>query len=214
MPSSKLKVDHLHMVCLENQFRMPKYLQETPEAGKRMAEFRSDEFGTRHEPTRMDHTARRMLPEDVIAADQQALAVAVKKAEKTGLAPDKQKDTAQMLYEFETISAGSLWWGGVYFDELSELEFAALKSGLAYSSRGKAGDGGVLFMIGAKSSVGFGRVSAKFSGSIRELAVPQYEPSDLPIPQDNDSAEPNIDGYVAHLREKREDILTLLKAVA
>jgi hypothetical protein len=213
MPRSKLVVDHMHLVCLENQFRMPKHLKETPEAAMRMAEFRSEEFGTRHEPTRMDLVARRMLSEETVAADQKALAVVVDQAKRGAPAPDKQEGTAQMIYEFETVAAGSLWWGGLYFDELTELELAALKSGLAYASRGKAGDGGIVFMMGAKSSVGFGRVSAQFSGSIRELAVPQYEPSDLPIPKE-DTADTGLDGYVSHLREKKEDILALLKVVA
>lgn len=213
MPASKLKVRHLHLVCMQNRFRMPDHLKETPEANKRAAEFRSEEFGTRHEPTRMDHTARRMLLDAVIAEDQKELSLAASQMN-AGVARDKQPGSAQMLYEFETVAAGSLWWGGVEFDELTELELAALKSALAYASRGKAGDGGILFLLGAKSSVGFGRVSAQFSGAIREIAAPQYEPSDLPVPRGRASAEEDLDGYVAHLRDNREAILDLLQAVA
>jgi hypothetical protein len=212
MPPSKLKVDHLHLVCQENLFRMPAHLQKTPEAEKRMAEFRSEEFGTRHEPTRMDHTAKRMLPAEILEADQKSMSLAADQVDR-GTAREKQSGTAQMLYEFETITTGGLWWGGLWFDELTELELAALKSGLAYAARGKAGDGGIVFMLGAKSSVGFGRVSAQFTGALREVSAPQYKTSDLPVPGDKkDGTE--LKSYVVHLKENKDDILALLQAVA
>lgn len=209
MPPSKLKIDHLHLVCQENLFRMPAHLQQTPEAAKRMAEFRSEEFGTRHEPTRIDHAARRLLPAAVIEADQESLALAATDWDR-GVAREKQEGTAQMIYEFETVAAGALWWGGLYFDELTELEIAALKSGLAYAARGSAGDGGIIYMVGGKSAVGFGRISLQFSGALRGITAPQYAQSDLPVPTESDK----LDGYIDHLRSNKEDILSLLKAVA
>lgn len=212
MPPSKIRVDHLHLVCNENLFRMPGHLQKTPEASRRMAEFRSEEFGTRHESTRIDHVARRMLPQETIDKDQELLSIAAEQAE-CKIARGKQPGSAQMIYEFEVLSPGTLWWGGLWFDELTELEFAALKSGLAYASRGKAGDDGIIFMLGAKSSVGFGRVSAKFTGAIREISTPQYKPSELPVP-DHKNDKKELNSYVNHLQSNKKDILTLLQMVA
>lgn len=208
MPPSKLKVDHFHLVCVENVFRMPSHLQKSSESKKRMAEFRSEEFGTRHEPTRLDYVAQRMLASGELEADQKALSLAAEKVD-AGIARKKQAGTAQMLYEFETMVTGSLWWGGLWFDELTELELAALKSGLAYMARGKCNDG-VIFMLGAKSSVGFGRMSIKFAGALREICIPQYQETDLFVP--NDSTE--LKSYVNHLRTNRDSIMELLKTVA
>ncbi|MGW8180751.1 MAG: hypothetical protein ACWGQW_18620, partial [bacterium] len=162
MAPSKVKVDHLHLVCLENQWRMPESFLGREEAKHRAGEFREESFGTRHEPTRAIAEARRIVLADIVAKEDEPTA-------------KKNSESVQMIYDFEVISAGSLWWGCLWFDELTELELLALKSALAYMSRGKSGSKIKLF-VWAKSSVGYGRAVANLGSSLRLADDSSYSP--------------------------------------
>ena len=210
MTKSKLSVDIVHLVCMENAWRMmPDSCRTAPQADKSLWEFRGEEFGTRHEASR-DPRVMRMLS----AGDKALLVAEVTSKKKSkddeGKAQKKSKASSQMIYEFQTIAAGSLWWGGMDFHDLTDMERAALLSGLGYSCRGMQ-DGRYRFALGAKSSIGFGAVAAQFDGSVRQLASPGYESSDALVPA---VGKDDLDAYREHLRDSRPDIMALLTRIA
>lgn len=213
MTASRVSVDNLHLVCAENDWRLPESLREHPNAKLRVGEQIDDAFGTRHEPTRADHTARRLLSTGDAAKDLEALEEAAAKASK-GEMSARASDSAQMIYTFEVIKPGSVWWGGLYFDELTTHELAALKSGLAYSTRGRDADDGLVLHLGAKSSVGYGRMSASLAGAIRRVEAPVYEPDNALVPAGREAQGDDVEGYVDHLRTNRDAILKALKEAA
>lgn len=218
MTSSRLSIDNLHLVCAENDWRMPEALRDHPHAGMRVGELIDDAFGTRHEPTRANHVARRMLAVEKLDSDNRSLDERIEAAIEDGgkkLSKPKETrpdDSAQMIYDFEVVKAGAAWWGGLYFDDCTDHELAALSSGLERACVGGGPDGGMLFRLAAKGSIGYGRVSARLSGSMRRLALPGYEQSSLPVPAQNE--QPAVDSYVSHLRANRDAILKALKAAA
>jgi len=210
MTSSKLSCDHTHLVCAENAWRVPESLRGHAHTELRVGELIHDDFGTRHEPTRADATARRLLKGEDAERDLDLLAAAASKSKKA----KKANDTAQMLYTFETVIPGAVWYGGLYYDDITGHELAALKSGLAMATRGSDPDGKLRLHMGAKSSIGFGRISAQFSGSIRKLDVVSYEPSTLPVPTQASREGEDVMSYVAHLKDNKGAILKVLKDIS
>lgn len=208
MAGSKIQCSHWHVVCAENAWRLPDALRDHPHAQLRVGELIEDEFGTRHEPTRADPTARRLLCADDSRAqdlDLEALARA-KASSKKG---DKVKDSAQMIYDFEAIKAGSVWYGDLYYEDLTPLELAALKSGLAHACRGER-QGRYLFARGAKSSVGYGAMAVAFEGSVRQIAPAVYEEGGA-LTRLGEETRDDLGDYASHLADHRDDILEALK---
>lgn len=208
MAGSKLSCSHWHVVCAENAWRLPDALRDHPHARLRVGELIEDEFGTRHEPTRADPTARRLLCADDSKAqdlDLEALARA-KASSKKG---DKVRDSAQMIYDFESVKAGSVWYGDLYYEDLTPLELAALKSGLAHACRGERQDR-YLFPRGAKSSVGYGAMAVAFEGAVRQIAPATYEAGGE-LTQLGDGSHDDLGDYAAHLAARRDDILEALQ---
>jgi hypothetical protein len=214
MEGSKVRVDNLHLVCAENAWRMPASALALPHSTQRAGAFRDEEFGTRHEPTRLPHVARLLALEDRARHEAEASAKSKRKE-----ASAKAPDSAQMIYEFQTVKAGSRWWGGMHLEDLTPAELVAFRAGLSHACEGRHEDGGVVFRLGAKGSVGWGRVSMRFSGALRRVVdAPEYEASDAMLPvvagPHGATDHPDLAGYVAGLRARREEILAALSEVA
>lgn len=206
MTSSKLRVDHLHLVCAENRWRMPDELKALVVAERPAGAFRAEEFGTRHDALRSPTVAALLESETrkLIETERSA------KADAKG-AQGKVKDSAQMIYEFETIRAGSRFWGRVGFRDLSPLEVGALQSALGRASNGVHGDAHV-FHLGGKSAIGFGRMAIRFSGVLRHIERPRTE--ETAALAAIGSASVPVAAYVDHLRAHRADLVAALREAA
>ena len=207
MTASKLRVDHLHLVCRENLWRMPEQLRALPVASRQAGSLRSDEFGTRHDALRSPQVAAMLESETrrLIEADRST------KAGDKGVS-EKALASSQMIYEFEAIMAGSRFWGGIEFRDLSPVEVGALQSAIGRASAGVHGDCHV-FHIGAKSSIGFGRVAIRFAGELRHIERLKTDPADA-IAVFGEANAPTIGAYVEHLRQHRADLLAALREAA
>lgn len=199
MTQSKLRVDRIHMVCVENAWRLPERIEGHALASKCAGALRGEEFGTRHESSRRPHVAKMLTDAETARMEKQV--------EEKG-----KGDTAQMIYDFETILPGAVLWGALYLDDVTEMELAALKSALSTACEGRGTDGGLLFRIGAKTSIGYGLVSMEFSGSLREpVQAPGYsESTELVAFSDSPS---DVAQYAAHLREHCKEITAALTEV-
>lgn len=205
MQPSKIRVDNLHLVCAENDWRVPDGLRELPSLKHRAALYRGEAFGTRHEPTRQAHVARLLT-----AAESERLDLAVSKKQ-TVKTPEKG-DSQQMIYDFEVVKPGAVFWGAVHLDDLSELEGVALRSALSFACDGVHADGRYLYRLGAKNSIGYGRVAVTFTGALREgIRPPDFRPGADLVPAGQ--CDPALDAYRAHLRSEREAILGALAGV-
>lgn len=209
MAHSKLAVDNVHLVCAENLFRLPTIARDTPQAKQRASMFRGEDFGTRHEATRSPHVARLLTDGARLALEgrvSDALAAAVEHGESTA----KDVESTQMIYEFQVIKPGAVMFGGLNYRDLNGLELAALKAALSQACHGQVGEG-LVYHLGAKSSIGLGRVAIKWSGSIRGIVAPQMS-DDLSLVPANG---PEWDtAYAAHLQEHRDEILQALAEAA
>lgn len=206
MTASKLRVDHLHLVCAENAWRMPAPLLDTPHAKMLAGEYQGEEFGTRHDALR-DPTAARIL--DVQTRTMIEGERSDKSKDKTASA--KVTDSAQMIYEFETVKAGSRFWGRIGFRDLSPLEIGALQASLGRSCQGMHGDAYV-YHLGAKASVGFGRMAVTFTGSLRHIARPVEHEADALTRFGADAG--GVSEYLSHLRANRSAIMDAIREAA
>ncbi len=203
MAASKLRVDHLHLLCVENQYRAPDVLADRPALGVRAGAYRGEEFGTRHEASRLPHVAR------VLALPDAATQAAKLGQRDEGTKGAKVLDS-QMIYDFQVIKAGAELFGAIHFEDLSPAEMTALRTGLARACEGMHGDRYV-FRLGAKGAVGFGRVAIRFSGTARQIDAPDYGPSDAALPA---KAGDDVARYAAQLRERNDEILATLEQTA
>jgi len=202
MAHAKIGVDNVHLVCEENDWRLPLEAQELPQARRRSGCFRGESFGTRHEASRNPQIAR-LLP----SAERLKLEGKVSEALEAEV-KEKMQGTSQMIYDCEIIKPGSKLFGGLHYRDLDGMEIAALKAALSHACQGEAGDGGLIYYLGAKSAVGMGRVSMQWGGEIRGIVAPQMSADQGLVP----SASASWDGaYVQHLRERRDEILAALE---
>lgn len=206
MTASKLRVDHLHLVCAENAWRMPAALLDTPHARLLAGEYQGEEFGTRHDALR-DPTASRVL--DVQTRTMIEGERSDKAKDKS--ASEKVRDSAQMIYEFETVKAGARFWGRIGFRDLTPLEVGALQASLGRSCQGMHGDAYV-YHLGAKAAVGFGRLAVSFTGSLRHIARPVENEADALTRFGADAGA--VSEYLSHLRENRAAIIDAIREAA
>lgn len=204
MQASKIRVGHLHLVCSENRWRMPEGLIGEPHTAQRAAAFRGEEFGTRHEPTRSQHVFKLLTPGD-------------KKERLKALSGDAPKSKAQrsqqMLYDFEVVRPGSRWFSDIVFDDLTEMELVAMRSALERACTGRHGEA-LVFHVGAKSSVGMGRMAFVFDGGLREtLSPPSFSPAEAITPLNDDADTDAMAAYINHLRENKDSIVEVLNSV-
>lgn len=205
MQPSKLVVADWRPVCAENAWRMPEAMRELPLARHRAGALRSEVFGTRHEPTRQALPSR-MLTHEAREAREDEVSDKVEE-----VTPDKG-DSLQMIHEVEVLKAGTRLWGAISFEAVSEFELAALKAALSYACKGRGPDGGLVFHIGAKASVGYGQISIHFTGWFREgIRSPEFSSGDSLIPAV--SADEYVE-YVRHLHDHRAEIIAMLQELA
>ena len=201
----KIEVGHLHLVCEENQHRMPRL---EPLALRHAGAFVGEEFGTRHDAARLPYAQR------LLGAPRPAPEEPEKKGRTKGA---KDEESTQMIYDWEVVLPGSRFWGGITYRELSPIEIDALRSALSYACEGMHPDGGYLFRVGAKRGTGHGLMAWRLSGSVRTVDVPVSTPSDTMLPALVDREQPTsgwLGTYVTHLREHRDAIVSLLEEVS
>ena len=209
MTESKIRPNHLYLVCKENDWRVPKGVNQAF-VGLPAGHFISEEFGTRHEALRSPHASK--LLEHVEAADRDA-SISAKKNKK---AAPKERGSSQMIYEFEVVCAGSEFWGGFWFTDLTEAELVAFQSGLSYACSGTTADGRYIFSVGGKVNVGFGRIAVEFDSEFRNIVTAPTGTStnDLtPVPIDKPRGD-KLTAYAEQLRADRDEILDILHGSA
>jgi len=135
MTESKIMVANLHMVCSENAWRLPADLEGSPHASRRCNGSTSEEFGTRHDTLRGQQATR--------LVDSESGA-----------------DSVQMIYDFEVINAGAMFWSAIRCVDLTPREECALASSFLYGSDTES----VPMHVGAKASTGYGLVKASIEG--------------------------------------------------
>ena len=205
MTESKIRVSHLHLVCMENAWRLPDDMREHVSIGTRAGQLyitggTGDGFGTRHEQSNRPHV-RKLLTEEA------GKAFAAKKSKKLKGEDDGKKDdeTAQMIYEHGGIKPGATLWGTIQVADLTELEQAALASAFHYASTERRGES-LVMTFGAKSNSGMGGAMVDLRGQIR-VAPPQYvESTELVAAGDNLTTR-----YLGHLRDRKDEILDTIK---
>lgn len=203
----KIEMQHMQMHCEENAFRAPSL---SPHALRPAGAYIGDEFGTRHDVARLPY-AQRLLGAPKAAPEELPLGPAKKTK------PAKDEETTQMIFDWETVLPGSRFWGGLSYRDLTPRELDALRSALSYSCEGMHHDGGYLFRVGAKRGTGHGLMSWQLAGSIRTVATPVHTPSDTMLPSVRKEDEPATEWlaeYVAHLREHKDQIMSLLDEVS
>lgn len=205
MVESKLTVRNFHVACRENQHRMPETIRSMPHAALPAAHIRTMEFLTRHEATRSPHVSRLLTDGERKRLDLHA-------SDKLEGRTDAKGDTSQMIANHDVIKAGAVLWGGLILHDVTRAELAALQGGLMYACEGQHPDGGLLFRLGAKAKQGYGLVSMKFTGQLRDLVrAPTFSDKEGLVPQHKEDHSTEVEAYVRRLRENREEILSFLK---
>lgn len=195
MTQGKLRVNNLHLICEENAWRVPVRLSEHKALTARAGRLRGEEFGTRHESSRRPRVAKMLTTGERKRLEDQTQ-------------QEGKGDTAQMIYEYQVLNPGSHFWGTMHLDDVTEMELAAFKSAMSAACEGAAPDGGLLFRVGAKSSIGCGLVSMQFSGQVRDpVQAPGYTNATALVTIDQPS---DIKAYAEHLHQHSEEIVTLL----
>lgn len=204
MVESKITVRNFHVACRENAFRAPEEIRGMPHAQLPAAHVRTVEFLTRHEATRSPHVSR-------LLTDGERDRLALEASEKLAGTREGKGDTTQMIASHDVIKAGAVLWGGLMLHDVTRAELAALQGGLMYACEGRHSDGGLLFRLGAKTKQGYGLVSMRFRGQLRDLVqAPTYSETQDLVPETK-THNSEVDEYVKRLRENRDEILTFLQ---
>jgi len=157
------------------------------------------EFGTRHEPTRQSHLLDLLKEAEL---NEMVLSLSDKKDQKN---PDKDKDSAQMIYEFETMIAGATLVSGFTLQPgVTATELAALRSAFVHASEGVTEDGGIIVRFGGGSSKGAGRCAVYLHGLVAEGIEPtRYHATEALCPPrgEGEGYDPALTDYIAQLRE-------------
>lgn len=134
MVRGALAVNHLHVVCRENAWRLPAELVGSPHASMLVAVFRGEEFGTRHDVS--GSAVDRMLTQvdDLL-----------------GVAPK----TTQMIYDAQVVTAGAVLFGSVDV-HASATESQRRVLAVAIDETMPLIDGCRVVKLGAKTAVGYG----------------------------------------------------------
>ena len=209
MERSKLMIDHIHLVCKENRWRMPEDLRDSPEAKTPSGQFRTDTFGVRHDPARDQTIMHYALPADSNTVHERMDANLQAKT------PDKG-DSAQMIYDSQAIASGALWWGAIHFQRMLPMEMAALQASLGALITTDTPGGGLEFPIAAKRAVGMGRMDAHFQGRLIAVDAPSYSDDSSLLPRRNEDAThpPSLTAYTEHLRLQKDQIMAAIKGMA
>jgi hypothetical protein len=197
--AGRVEVHHLHLVCEENLFRMPDFLRGNPHWDVPAAARVTVEFGTRHDVAGSAAGGRYLeAPKGLIEPRKKG---------------EKNTESLQMIYEFETIAPRSELFGGIVYRGLKDQELDALASALSYACDGADG-GGYLFRVGAKSSVGFGRMVWRLHGFTRAITAPSAKPDSALMPAVSDGSQERLLAYQERLRQHKADVLAELEELS
>jgi CRISPR/Cas system CSM-associated protein Csm3 (group 7 of RAMP superfamily) len=199
MTESKIRCNHWHLVCQENEFRLPPDISSNKliRAGRTI----TSEFGTRRD-VGTSHIATRFL----IDAEQKRLMG--KKATAMEITHSDKGDSAQMIYEYQGIRAGTRLYSSLAYHNITDLEWSALLSAL-WSMTAEMRGNKYVWYLGGKNSVGYGQVLVELRGTeIPQISVPVETSVALET-----SGDP-VDVYVAHLRANKDEILAKLRSAA
>ncbi|WP_289009000.1 hypothetical protein [uncultured Thermomonospora sp.] len=158
-----LWVDNIHLVCQENQFRLPVHLADHPHAKLPAGAMRTETFGTRHD----------------VAGTPVDRYIALALLDNTGeldLGTAEPLPTTQMIYDMQVIKPGAVLWSGLHLYAPTAGHVAALAVAVDEAAPEVAGHR--ILPLGGKRSVGFGscRLEADLTvlGDVAELRA-QYE---------------------------------------
>ena len=143
--TSVLRVQHAHLVCSENRWRLPDHLRGHQHCGRPAGAFRGEEFGTRHDPAGG--------PTDRLLADSGMFG-----ASRSGV-------PTQMIYDFQTIRAGAVLSTRLSTEAATEAQLDAIATGVTHA----APDGEMI--LGARRAVGFGRCAVAYAGPDVDVAA-------------------------------------------
>lgn len=202
---SRLSVRHLHLVCRENQGRAPEDVHHEL-LEKRAGFYFSEDFGTRHDQSRSATGALCLS-----AGEQASRDAELGDRGKALSAREARGGSAQMIYAFQTVRAGSRWWGALHFAHCSAHELMALRAGLTRACEGRHPQG-MVYVLGAKGGTGYGRMALEFRGYRLDVGTPTFS-DDLGIVPST-SADPGWASYTAHLKTEKEAILAALQEAA
>lgn len=125
-----LAVDNVHLLCAENQWRLPESLKGHPHASLPARGARGEEFGTRHD------IAGSAADRYIAAAGGEVL------------------PTVQMIYDAQVIKPGAVLWTAVHLHAPSPGHVAALAAALDEAAPVR--DGCRRVVLGGKRSAGYG----------------------------------------------------------
>lgn len=128
--SGSLYVDHLHLVCAENAWRLPQRLTEHPHTRLSAAAMRDEDFGTRHDT--VGTPVDRWLDVDPWLQT-----------------PEKDR-TTQMIYDWQVLRAGAVLFGTLRLAAATAAHVQALRT--AWEWLTSAGT----MHLGAKRAQGYG----------------------------------------------------------
>jgi hypothetical protein len=135
MVAGTLSVNHLHLVCAENTWRLPAVLESSPHAAKGAGAYRGEEFGTRH---------------DIVGTPVQRYLADV---------GDVVGSTTQMIYDMQVLKAGAVLAGSL---DLTPAATAAQRAVLLVALDEAApsrGGGARTIRLAAKAAVGYGQAA-------------------------------------------------------
>lgn len=136
-----LYVDNVHLVCAENQFRLPAHLAGHPHAALPAGAMRTETFGTRH---------------DVAGTpvDRYIAAIPVGDGGALDLGAPEPMETVQMIYDMQVIKPGAALWTGLHLYAPTAGHVAALA--VAVDEAAPVLGGHRTLHLGGKRSVGYG----------------------------------------------------------
>lgn len=156
-----LWVDNIHLVCQENQFRLPAHLADHPHAKLPAGAMRTETFGTRH---------------DVAGTPVDRYIALLDNTGELDLGTAEPLPTTQMIYDMQVIKPGAVLWSGLHLYAPTAGHVAALAVAVDEAAPEVAGHR--ILPLGGKRSVGFGscRLEADLTvlGDVAELRA-QYE---------------------------------------
>lgn len=137
-----LWADNVHVVCVENVFRLPGRLADHPHAALPGGAMRGEAFGTRHDV--------RGTPVDryiaLLGASDGALDL--------GTPAKAEPATTQMIYDMQVIKPGAVLWTGLHLAAPTPGHVAALA--VAVDEAAPLVDGRRVIALGGKRSTGYG----------------------------------------------------------
>lgn len=132
-------VDNIHLVCVENVWRLPAHLAGHPHAAGPAGVYRGEAFGTRHD----------------VAAGAAGRFVGLMTGDGMLDGGPSPVDTTQMIYDLQTIKPGSVLFGGLWAQAPTAGHVAALATAIDTAAPLVAGRRTIT--LGGKGATGFGR---------------------------------------------------------